>query len=461
MLAAVGSHQSPTVQTSLLTLRIEVPSHVPKIAETIYSLVSHKKDPELGETHIMKMSFLDKESNFPSNNFRSANYSGKWQRRFIDEYVDSIFEKGIDEANKEFSESKNEHIPDSLYKFYPPSIYSLASIQNRNIFLSSSKTFNDPFDSFICVDDQPYIKSFLLKAFSDNEMTSKASTSNSFSDKEFDNLKYAPINGRYKKEFGYSDDFRSRLYHICLTKSDEFRLKVNSIHGEIMIDSSRKVDLIRNIPFRITCFSHFDDEAELGQNTTMWSHYAENHTGFCVKYSTNCDSIVYSDIIKCGLFSVIYTSRVPKLTLQDFKKLKFSGEDLEVTPSVLKKCYKALITKSKFWGYENEWRLIIHDKNEVQLSYETLPFLNIEAIYLGCRINHNIKKSLVQFAEISNIDIFLAKQSDEHFQLDFYNVSTKKMKDDEYYSKLSKYNRIKDESIRRRNIIPLEEMFKQ
>jgi hypothetical protein len=67
----------------------------------------------------------------------------------------------------------------------------------------------------------------------------------------------------------------------------------------------------------------------------------------------------------------------------------------------------------------------------------------------------------VQFAETNKIDIFLAKQSNERFELDFHEVSKKKMKDDEFYSKLSKYNRIKDESIRRRNIRLLEEMFKQ
>jgi hypothetical protein len=409
----------------------------------------------------MKMSFLDKESNFPSDNFKSRNYSGKWQNKFIDAYIDSIFSKGIDETNKEFSEAKNEHLPKSLYKFYNPSIYSLISIQNKNIFLSSPRKFNDPFDGFVCVDDKSYIKLFLLKAVEDNKMKSKACTPDSFSEEEFRVLKYAPINGRYKEELGYSDDFYSRLFHIRLNKSDEFQLKVHSISVEATRDRDRKVDFIRNMPFRITCFSNFDDDAELGKNTTMWSHYAENHTGFCVKYSTNFDGIVYGDIIKCGLFPVTYSSRVPKLTLQDFKNLKLSGEDLEITRSALKKSYKTLITKSKFWNYEKEWRLIINEKNEVQLSYDTIPFLNIESIYLGCLIKPNIKKSLVQFAESNEINIYLAAQSDERFELDFQNVTAKKMKEDEFYSKLFRYNRIKDESIRRRNIRLLEEMFKQ
>jgi len=155
----------------------------------------------------------------------------------------------------------------------------------------------------------------------------------------------------------------------------------------------------------------------------------------------------------------MYTSRVPKLTFQDFRNLKLIGENIEMTPSVLKKSYKALITKSKFWSYEKEWRLIINEKDEVRLSYDNIPFLSVESIYLGCQIEPEIKKSLVQFAEANKISIYVSKQSNERFILDFYHVSTKDLKDDEYYSKLYKYNRIEDENTKRRNIDLLNDMY--
>jgi hypothetical protein len=85
---------------------------------------------------------------------------GSWQKKFINEYIDSIFVRGIDETHKELSDAKNEHLPISLYKFYPPSIYSLISIQNKNVFLSSPRTFNDPFDSYICVEAVSKLKTF-------------------------------------------------------------------------------------------------------------------------------------------------------------------------------------------------------------------------------------------------------------------------------------------------------------
>lgn len=404
--------------------------------------------------------FGNKESSFPPDDFRSKYYRGRWQKKFIDEYVDSIFAKGIDETHREFSEHKKEHIPASLYKFYTPSIYSLANIQNGNVFLSSPRSFNDPFDSFICVDDQPYIKFFLLKGFDKHGMKSKIPSYDNLTDDEFDRLKYAPIIGRYNPELGYPDDFQSILHHISMNKSEDFQTQVRSLFVAAMRECERKVDFIRNIPFRITCFSDFDDEAELGRNTTMWSHYAENHTGFCIKYSTKSDKTIYEDIINCGLFPVIYTSRVPKLTLNDFKNLKLSGDDLLMVPSVLKKAYKALITKSKFWNYENEWRLIINEQNEVNLSDNAIPFFKIDAIYFGCRIDSNVKTTLVQFAELNKVDIYLAKQSSEKFQLGFYNITSKTLRDDEYYSKLYRYNRIEDECTRKRNLSVLNEKFR-
>ena len=118
------------------------------------------------------------------------------------------------------------------------------------------------------------------------------------------------------------------LFHTCLNKSKDFQLIINSFYVDIVRGCDRKVDFIRNMPFRISCFSNFNDEEELGKNTTMWSHYADNHTGFCIKYSTKFNSEIYNDVIRCGLFPVIYTSRIPKLTLQDFKSLRFSGDRL-------------------------------------------------------------------------------------------------------------------------------------
>ncbi len=110
------------------------------------------------------MSIFDKESKYPSHSYKSINFAGKWQKKFIDEYIDSIFKIGIDKTHGIFSDSKEEHFPQFLYKFYTPSIYNLACIQSNTVHFSLPRSFNDPFDSYICVDDQLYIKHYILHA---------------------------------------------------------------------------------------------------------------------------------------------------------------------------------------------------------------------------------------------------------------------------------------------------------
>ena len=55
--------------------------------------------------------------------------------------------------------------------------------------------------------------------------------------------------------------------------------------------------------------------------------------------------------------------------------------------------------------------------------------------------------------------MFESKQNDKNFCLDFFETTSRKLDEDEYYQKLHKYNRIKDESNRSRNIIHLEKKF--
>ena len=133
-------------------------------------------------------------------------------------------------------------------------------------------------------------------------MITQISTNESYSEQEYSLLKNSPIHGKYIPELGYSNNFRTILFQINLNKSDKFSLNVNSLFVNAIYECKKKVDFIRNIPFKISCFSNFEDELELGKNTTMWSHYAKEHTGFCIKYSTNLKNIIYKDIVSCGLF---------------------------------------------------------------------------------------------------------------------------------------------------------------
>lgn len=406
----------------------------------------------------------NKESNYLSSDFRSRNFKGKWQRHFINKYVDSIFSLGIEEAQAALSDHKNEHLPKSLYKFFTPTMYSLINLQNQQLYLSNPRSFNDPFDSYVCIEDNTYKKYFILNGLKKKKMISKDNSPDTISETEYWKIFYSYSNDeKYNSRIIYSNRarFDKVIRDICKNKNKALRDEISSLSMKSHMECSEKVKYIRNIPFKITCFSNFKDDLELGNNTTMWSHYTDNHQGFCIKYSTNFESLKFRDIILCGLYPVIYTSKVPSLSPRELIKLKYSGNELELNKPILKTAMKALITKSRFWNYEKEWRLIINNEDEIILSNNTIPFIKVESIYIGCRIEDGLRRSLVQFAELNGISIFEAKQNNERFELYFYPVTSHELKQREYYDKLHTCNRIEDINERRNHKIKLETLFNE
>ena len=125
---------------------------------------------------------------------------------------------------------------------------------------------------------------------------------------------------------------------------------------------------------RVCCFAGWDKHKKNPPylNTLMWSHYANNHKGICIKYSVTSNfpllaNGVSSDHSRNRLDKVIYKkSPVAKKNILSF------GE-----------CF---LIKDKVWDYENEIRLIHYDTKE-NGNYITLPLaalgLKIEAVYFG------------------------------------------------------------------------------
>jgi len=360
------------------------------------------------------------KSSFPSKDFRSFDYNGHWQKQFINHYLDEGFLHGFDKATAKYSDYKDEHLPKSLYKFFPPTIYSLVGLENRSLWLSTANGFNDPFDSYVGLEMLTYIKTYVLKELKRRGLIATDATNDKLSQEEYWRL----FNSHSKdEELGFLSrrkSFLSEWLSIVHQKSNNVYLTMNDLKSDAIRDCNQKISAIRNAPFRITCFSNFADDEELGKNTTMWSHYTDNHRGFCVKYSLNFSDSPIQSIIKCGLYKVIYSSKISKASPREVMKLKY-GEDyeLKVNAYLAKTIYRALITKAKFWNYEKEWRLIIGKENFNILNDGSISFPFIESIYLGCKMENVLKQHIVRFADSNNISVYQAERSSERFTLDF------------------------------------------
>ena len=124
--------------------------------------------------------------------------------------------------------------------------------------------------------------------------------------------------------------------------------------------------------FRIRSFCNGNTTRAL-KNILMWSHYADNHRGYCIKYKLSKHFIKQDEndsFEHMFLKPIIY--RKDKV---DISEMTTINTDL------------AFATKHESWGYENEVRLIVYNPNKEDAFYG-IPLDKdscIEAIYFGCR----------------------------------------------------------------------------
>lgn len=105
--------------------------------------------------------------------------------------------------------------------------------------------------------------------------------------------------------------------------------------------------------YRIRSFAYGEESDVLG-NSLMWSHYAGEHHGFCVKYNLSSRFIKQEPNDK---YEHMY-----------LKKINYSSSIVNIdTPSIDSNL--AFATKSQEWSYENEVRLILYNPNVKSLFY--------------------------------------------------------------------------------------------
>ncbi len=153
---------------------------------------------------------------------------------------------------------------------------------NAQFYMSTKSELNDPLDSTYTIELDDYLKLYFDK---------------------YPSLK---------------DDAK----HLELVKH-VFQIKIERFNNEWIDD----IDEVQS-KMRITCFT------EDGNNSLMWSHYAANHTGVCLKFDTEKD-----ENFRNALLPVEYKDELISAKNRDD----------------LKKC---LLTKLKTWEVEKEWRVI-------------------------------------------------------------------------------------------------------
>ena len=240
--------------------------------------------------------------------------------------------------------------PNSLFKYYTINDNSLNSIQTNTMWLSKPGRLNDPYDCALTLSEIKYRESVL-------DAISAAIN--------------APDNAKIRNE-------------ILLAKWPGDRNSFDKTSKDVLSI------------FQSAGICSFSEKPD---NILMWSHYAKNHTGFCVEFDFSPTS-GYSKFVH----SVQYKAKIPIFSPKDF-----------ISPLSESTFDSLWLTKAPDWAYEKEWRIFV-DKGD-----QLLPAPQMISLAFGAKTTDDDKLKILEAlrANTGETKVFLkqAKLSQEEFKL--------------------------------------------
>lgn len=314
---------------------------------------------------------------------------------------------------------KNENLPEKIFRYRPANEHSLDNLKNDTVWLCSPNKYNDPYDSEVTLDSEQ-----LFQIAFNNRIEDFPRINEYFSIQEIETLKSSPdplselTKGILKKHFSQNPSILENIH------SELLNIFKKLINGAIEKEIIEKYLIKYREAVRLCSFS------QTNSSIVLWTHYANNHEGFCVEYNLatlDIDDdrrrclfpIIYSDKL-CDishLFEVVIANDVDASAINDIITALSNGQIPTPNDDLAKK-FKlgALLSplyKSREWSYEREWRLLMNTSNPGQNYSMPTP----SAIYLGARINEDNKKIISDIAASKNIDVYQMKLSKFEFKL--------------------------------------------
>ena len=242
-----------------------------------------------------------------------------------------------------------ENIPIKVYKYRTFSEYSLTSFRNDTIWMTNPVNFNDPFDS-ISIDSDILLKELY--------------------DKRCDSVKQMAMDAEGKDV--YIDIYEKYKSIISQEKLE----KLSEVIRWVTTERTQHT-------FKVACLS------ETNASVLMWSHYSNDHKGFCIEY--NGQEIYNNELIKKRFFPVKYIG-------ENEKQIPISALALDY-PGLY-----SVLCKTNVWSYEKEWRICFGIEDNLKPSNIQLP--KSTGVYIGAKMPGEHRKTIIDIAKIKNIPIY-------------------------------------------------------
>ncbi|PTP81144.1 DUF2971 domain-containing protein [Vibrio splendidus] len=274
-----------------------------------------------------------------------------------------------------------------LYKFRDVNEYSLDGLRNSKLWFSDLDDFNDPFEGRYVLDDK--------LTYTTMRQLMKRTTIKS--DSEVGAVERA----RMLEEIGVANDGANKqdlLYTMALRDFKEALIK--TVHNSKAVCLSHSAPAPENDPL---------------YENLMWSHYANGLRGFCIVLDRQVlmDYFLQQEL-SIRPIEVQYQDVPMTLSLNDYVR---SRHVLHGTDGDLIKAVTATIgCKSKAWAYENEFRFLSLENENLQ-SYTPEA---LSQVVIGEKMPDKDRQSIIDAALIANPTVVfkLARLKKDTYQLE-------------------------------------------
>ena len=151
------------------------------------------------------------------------------------------------------------------------------------------------------------------------------------------------------------------------------------------------------------------------KNQLMWSHYANEHKGFCIGFN---EDLLTQNNEQIRAIDVEYQSKLPRS--QILKSFNMPDEN-SIESKIDRTAYNSIIgTKYTYWKYERERRLVIPKSKALSFSSKA-----VVSIAFGLRMPETNKKALRKLLDGNDwkhVKWFQGQKSTGKFALDFHKI---------------------------------------
>lgn len=279
-------------------------------------------------------------------------------------------------------------IPNKIYRYQSFNALSLDALCHDRLYFSDPNQFNDPLDCKPAVmndSDKTTLRNILIMLI-EKRVTGEIIASLKAAKVEGEHAQtHANNQGRQEAE----NEIRNIAYHAT---NPDYEVSVEEAECDLLTYAIQ-AELLKQSNRGVCCLS------EEYNNPLLWSHYGDQHKGFCVGYSLDRNPKPTINQVNYGGERTVPTSLIAQAILQQDNSSK------ELLDS------KMFLQKAEPWQYEKEWR--IFDRIGLQDS----P-LKLEEISFGIRCPDSVIHAVVEALEPRDIKFYRMYSVGRTFELE-------------------------------------------